>query len=93
MISTDVFVKSLSMYRTKTKALGVLIQNETAVYMVERSDTDIADIITTVLEWAAQNIESLAAVIDPIVKGFGSKYNRRSGDGHLFYRTTAHTSS
>jgi hypothetical protein len=48
------------MYRTKTKALAVLIRNESANHMLESSNTDTADIIITVLEWAAQNMESLA---------------------------------
>jgi hypothetical protein len=71
MISTDVFVKSLSMYSTKTKALAVLIRNESALHMLEGFDTDITNIITTTLEWAAQNMESLAAVIDPIIEDLG----------------------
>jgi hypothetical protein len=63
-ISTDLLVSTLSKFSIKAKALAAWIRSDSASYAVESATPNV---VTTLLEWSAENMESVALVIDPIV--------------------------
>jgi hypothetical protein len=63
-ISTDLLLSSLSNFSVKAKSLAALIRSESLTYAAE---SDTPDVITSLFDLSAENMESVASVIDPIV--------------------------
>ena len=63
-ISTKTFRLAFSNYSKKAKSLAALIRSESTTYTAA---SDTPESITSMFEVSAQNMESMAAVLDPIV--------------------------
>jgi hypothetical protein len=63
-INTNVIVPVLSNYSMKAKSLAALIRNESSTYA---AISETPDIVKLMFDLSAENIESVASVIDPIV--------------------------
>ena len=63
-ISTDLLMSTLSNYSVKAKSLAALIRRDSESYAAE---SDTPEIVTTIFTLSADNMESVASVIDPIV--------------------------
>jgi hypothetical protein len=63
-ISTDLFLPSLTSASIKAKSLATLIRSESETYA---ATSDTPDVIATLFDLSAENMESVAAVVDPIV--------------------------
>jgi hypothetical protein len=63
-ISTDLLVSTLSRASVKAKALAAMIRSDSESFAAESAAPNV---VTTLLEWSAENMGSMALVIDPIV--------------------------
>jgi hypothetical protein len=63
-ISTDLLVSTLSRASVKAKALAAMIRSDSESFAAESAAPNV---VTTLLEWSAESMESVALVIDPIV--------------------------
>ena len=63
-ISTDLLLPSLMNFSIKAKSLGALIRSESATHAAA---SDTPDVIATIFDLSAGNMESVASVIDSIV--------------------------
>ena len=64
-ISTDLLLSALSNYSAKAKSLAALIRSESVSYA---NASDTPNVVASMFEWSAENMESVVTVIDPIVE-------------------------
>ena len=63
-IKTDAIVPILTTYSTKAKSLAALLRRESATY---EAVSTTPDVIKMIFELSAENMESIASVIDPML--------------------------
>ena len=64
-ISTNLLLSALSNYSAKAKSLAALIRSESVSYA---NASDTPNVVASMFEWSAENMESVVTVIDPIVE-------------------------
>ena len=67
-VSTDVFVSALTEYSTKAKNLAASMRSESASYAAASTTPDA---VITIFELSAENMDSVAAVIGPMLEELG----------------------
>ena len=63
-ISTEFLIPALSKYSVKAKSLATLLRNESATYATASGTPDV---VAALFDLSAENMESMASAIDPIV--------------------------